>query len=309
MVKGRIWRISGPLVIAESMKGSMVYEVVEVGYEGLIGEIIGLEGDKAIIQVYEDTAGLTIGEPVVGTGRPLSAELGPGLISAIYDGLQRPLKSIEELIGPFIKRGVKVKALPRDKKWHFKPLAKVGEKLKPNDIIGVVPESSIVEHRIMMPPNMRGRLKWVISEGDYTIEETIAIVEYEGKEYKVKMYHEWPVRKPRPYRQKLDPVEPLITGKRIIDFLFPLAKGGKAAIPGGFGTGKCIMPGTPILLADGTLKVIDEIFREVKGGEPDPTTEEEYNELKKPLFLYGFDGKRFKLVQATHVYRGKTNKV
>jgi len=309
MVKGRIWRVSGPLVIAEGMRGSMVYEVVEVGYEGLIGEIIGLEGDKATIQVYEDTSGLTIGEPVVGTGRPLSVELGPGLISSVFDGLQRPLKSIEELIGPFIRRGVKVKALPRDRKWHFKPVAKVGDILEPNDVIGVVPETSIVEHKIMVPPTLKGKLKWIISEGDYTIEETIAIVECEGKEYEIKMYHEWPVRKPRPCKQKLDPVEPLITGKRIIDFLFPLAKGGKAAIPGGFGTGKCIMPGTPVLLADGTVKVIDKIFKEVKGGDPDLNVEEEYYELKKPIFLYGFDGKRFKLVQATHVYRGRTSKV
>ncbi|HIQ03264.1 MAG TPA: V-type ATP synthase subunit A [Desulfurococcales archaeon] len=240
MVKGHIWRVSGPLVIADGMRGAMVYEVVEVGFDGLIGEIIGLDGDKAIIQVYEDTSGLTIGEPVVSTGKPLSVELGPGLIASVFDGLQRPLKSIEELVGPFIKRGLKVKALPRDRKWHFKPLAKVGDTVEPNDIIGIVPETSIVEHKVMIPPTIRGRLKWIIPEGDYTVDEVIAIVEHQGREYEIKMYHDWPVRKPRPYRRKLDPVEPLITGKRIIDFLFPLAKGGKAAIPGGFGTGKTV---------------------------------------------------------------------
>jgi len=240
MAIGRIWRIAGPLVIAEGMSGSMVYEVVEVGEEGLIGEIIGLEGEKAIIQVYEDTSGLTVGEKVVGTGRPLTAELGPGLIGAIYDGLQRPLKTLEELIGPFVKRGVKAHSLPRDVKWHFKPIAKPGDIVNPGDVLGVVQETEIIEHKIMVPPNIRGTLKWIVGEGDYTIEETIAIVSVEGKDIELKMYQRWPVRKPRPYAKKLDPVEPLITGQRVIDYMFPLAKGGKAAIPGGFGTGKTV---------------------------------------------------------------------
>jgi len=240
MVVGRIWRISGPLVIAEGMRGSLVYEVVEVGEEALIGEIIGLEEDKAIIQVYEDTSGLTVGEKVVGTGNPLVAELGPGIVGAVYDGLQRPLSVLETLAGPFIRRGVRAHALPRDKKWHFKPLIKPGTKVYGGEIIGTVPETPIIEHKVMIPPDTRGVVKEVAPEGDYTIEEPVVILEHDGQKIEVKMYHKWPVRKPRPYKRKLDPEEPLITGTRVIDYMFPLAKGGKAAIPGGFGTGKTV---------------------------------------------------------------------
>ncbi len=240
MVVGRIWRISGPLVIAEGMSGSMVYEVVEVGEEALIGEIIGLEGDRAIIQVYEDTSGLTVGEKVVGTGHPLVAELGPGLVGAIYDGLQRPLKRIEDLVGPFITRGVRAPALPRDKKWHFKPLVKVGDVVSEGDIIGVVPETSLIEHRIMVPPGVRGEVKWIASEGDYTVTEPIVTLRTGSGDTDLTMMQKWPVRKPRPYAKKLDPEELLVTGQRVLDYMFPLAKGGKAAIPGGFGTGKTV---------------------------------------------------------------------
>ncbi len=309
MVVGKIWRISGPLVIAEGMKGSLVYEVVEVGEEALIGEIIGLEGDKAIIQVYEDTSGLTVGEKVVGTGKPLVAELGPGIVGVVYDGLQRPLSVLETLVGPFVKRGVRAHALPRDKKWHFKPTIKPGTKVYGGEIIGIVPETPIIEHKVMIPPDAKGTVKEVVSEGDYTIEEPVVILEHNGEKIEVKMYHKWPVRKPRPYRRKLDPEEPMITGTRVIDYMFPLAKGGKAAIPGGFGTGKCVMPGTPVLLSDGSIKIIDEIFEEAKGGKPDSRFAEEVYKLNKPLELLGFDGEKIKPVKATHVYRGFTNKI
>ncbi len=240
---GRIYRIAGPLVVAEGMEGSMIYEVVEVGEEGLIGEIIGLQGDKAFIQVYEDTSGLTVGEKVVGTGRLLSAELGPGLIGSIFDGLQRPEKAIAELTNDiFIRRGIRLTALPRDRKWHFVPekTVSIGDKVGPNDILGWVQETPIVVHKIMVPPDVHGVLKWLAPEGDYTIEDTIAIVEHEGKEIEIKMYQLWPIRKPRPYRRKLEPSELFVTGIRIIDYMFPLAKGGKGAIPGGFGTGKTV---------------------------------------------------------------------
>lgn len=235
-VKGVIYRVSGPLVIAEGMKGSKVYEVVEVGDERLIGEIIGVEGDKAIIQVYEDTTGLKVGDPVYGTGYPLAAELGPGLIGSIYDGIQRPLPILEELVGFFVKRGVKAAPLPRNKKWHFTPLVKKGDKVSPGDFIGYVKETEIVKHYIMAPPTVKGVVEYIVQEGDYTIDEPIAKI----SDIEVKMYHKWPVRKPRPYKEKLEPREPLITGQRVIDFFFPLAKGGKAAIPGGFGTGKTV---------------------------------------------------------------------
>ncbi len=235
-VKGVIYRVSGPLVIAEGMKGSKVYEVVEVGDERLIGEIIGVEGDKAIIQVYEDTTGLKVGDPVYGTGYPLAAELGPGLIGSIYDGIQRPLPILEELVGFFVKRGVKAAPLPRNKKWHFTPLVKKGDKVSPGDFIGYVNETEIVKHYVMTPPTVKGVVEYIVQEGDYTIDEPIAKI----SDIEVKMYHKWPVRKPRPYKEKLEPREPLITGQRVIDFFFPLAKGGKAAIPGGFGTGKTV---------------------------------------------------------------------
>lgn len=231
-----IYRISGPLVIAENMRGSKVYEVVEVGPDRLIGEIIGVEGDKAIIQVYEDTTGLRVGDPVYGTGYPLAAELGPGLISSIYDGIQRPLPVLEELVGFFIERGVKASPLPREKKWHFVPTVKPGVKLGGGDIIGYVDETETVRHYIMVPPGIHGELREIAPEGDYTITETIAVID----NHEVSMLQKWPVRKPRPYKEKLEPREPLITGQRVIDFFFPLAKGGKAAIPGGFGTGKTV---------------------------------------------------------------------
>lgn len=240
MVVGRIWRVSGPLVIAEGMSGSKVYEVVEVGEEALIGEIIGLEGDRAIIQVYEDTTGLTVGEKVVGTGHPLVAELGPGLIGAIFDGLQRPLKRIEDLVGPFIKRGVRATSLPRDKKWYFKPLVKQGDIVSEGDIIGVVPETNLIEHKIMIPPGYKGEVKWIASEGEYTVDEPIITLRTGSGDVELSMMQKWPVRRPRPYVRKLDPVEQLVTGQRVLDYMFPLAKGGKAAIPGGFGTGKTV---------------------------------------------------------------------
>ncbi|MCD6487703.1 MAG: V-type ATP synthase subunit A [Desulfurococcales archaeon] len=306
VTQGLIRRISGPLVIAEGMKGSRVYEVVEVGDERLIGEVIGVEGDRAIIQVYEDTTGLKVGEPVYGTGHPLAAELGPGLIGSIFDGIQRPLPILEELTGIFIKRGVKVAPLPREKKWFFKPVIRKGAKVGPGDILGVVEETSIFQHKIMVPPGIHGVVESIVPEGEYTITDTIAVIN--GKE--ISMLQKWPVRRPRPYKEKLEPEEPLITGQRVIDFLFPLAKGGKAAIPGGFGTGKCILPGTPVLLGDWSIKTIDEIFRDVKGGDPDPSAKEEIVRVKnKEIYVYAFDGRRFRRAKVTHIYRGYTEKI
>jgi V/A-type H+-transporting ATPase subunit A len=218
---GKIWRVSGPLVIADDMKGSQVYEVVEIGEEGLVGEIVGLEGNRAIIQAHEDTLGLKVGEVVRGTGRVLSAELGPGLAGSIYDGLQKSLLTMGENIGPFIKRGAKASALPQ------------------GDIIGVVPETNLIEHRIMVPVRIKGKIK-EIRQGDYTVEEPVAWIEHEGEVKELTLMQEWPVRKPRPYKQRSDPSGLLTTGMRILDYMFPLALGGKASIPGGFGTGKTV---------------------------------------------------------------------
>jgi len=236
---GKIWRISGPLVIGNDMKGSQVYEVVEIGEEGLIGEIVGLEGDRAIIQAHEDTLGLKVGEVVRGTGKVLSAELGPGLVGSIYDGLQKSLLTMGENIGPFIKRGTKASALPRDKKWQFTPKVQAGDAVSQGDIIGVVPETDLIEHRIMVPVGVKGTIK-EIRQGDYTVEEPVAWVEHDGEVRELTLMQEWPVRKPRPYKQRFDPSGLLTTGMRILDYMFPLALGGKASIPGGFGTGKTV---------------------------------------------------------------------
>jgi len=236
---GKIWRVSGPLVIADAMKGSQVYEVVEIGEEGLVGEIVGLEGNKAIIQAHEDTLGLKVGEVVRGTGRILSAELGPGLVGSIYDGLQKSLLTMGENIGPFIKRGAKASALPRDKKWQFTPKVKVGDAVSQGDIIGVVPETNLIEHRIMVPVGIKGTIK-EIHQGDYTVEEPVAWIEHDSEVKELTLMQEWPVRKPRPYKQRSDPSGLLTTGMRILDYMFPLALGGKASIPGGFGTGKTV---------------------------------------------------------------------
>ena len=238
---GRIIRVTGPLVVADGMKGSKMYEVVRVGEMGLIGEIIRLEGDKAVIQVYEETAGIRPGEPVEGTGSSLSVELGPGLLTSMYDGIQRPLEKLRELSGDFIARGLTAPALPRDKKWHFTPTVKVGDRVTGGDILGVVPETSIIEHKILVPPWVEGEIVEIAEEGDYTVEEVIAKVKKpDGTIEELKMYHRWPVRVKRPYKNKLPPEVPLITGQRTIDTFFSIAKGGTAAIPGPFGSGKTV---------------------------------------------------------------------
>ncbi len=233
---GKIIRVAGPVVVAEGMKGSEMYEVVRVGEEGLIGEIIGLLGDTATIQVYEETSGIRPGEPVERTGAPLSVMLGPGLISQIYDGIQRPLPQIKLLMGDFVKRGANVPPLDLKKKWHFVPKVKKGDRVTGGDILGTVQETKLVEHRIMVPPEIEGTVDYIAEEGDYTVEEIIAKVG--GKE--VKMHQRWPVRRQRPFKRKMDPEELLVTGQRVLDTFFPIAKGGTAAIPGGFGTGKTV---------------------------------------------------------------------
>ncbi len=238
--KGKIIRISGPVIEADNMRGAKMYDVVRVGDENLIGEIIRLNEDIATIQVYEDTNGLKPGEKVFSTGMPLSVELGPGLLTNIYDGIQRPLPAIYKQTGDFISRGVEASALDRKKKWHFTPVAKKGDTINGCGVIGEVQETSIINHKIIVPPDISGKIKAINSEGDYNVEETIALVSTDKGDAKLQMMQKWPVRKPRPVAKKYDPSLPLITGQRVLDTFFPVAKGGTAAIPGGFGTGKTV---------------------------------------------------------------------
>lgn len=240
MTTGKISKIAGPLVVATGMREANMFDVVRVSNSKLIGEIIEMHGDRASIQVYEETSGLGTGEPVESTGEPLSVELGPGLIEGIFDGIQRPLEKIRELVGNSLVRGVEVPALDREKKWHFVPKVKAGDKVVGGDILGTVQETEIVEHRIMVKPGVVGTVK-SIAEGDYTVTEQIGSIETaNGEELPVTLMQKWPVRRGRPFEKKLAPNVPLVTGQRVVDTLFPIAKGGVAAIPGPFGSGKTV---------------------------------------------------------------------
>ncbi|MGI6007502.1 MAG: V-type ATP synthase subunit A [Ruminococcus sp.] len=240
MSKGTIKKVAGPLVIAEGMRDANMFDVVRVSSQRLIGEIIEIHGDEASIQVYEETSGLGPGEPVESMDVPLSVELGPGLISSIYDGIQRPLDDIMKISGNNLKRGVEVPSLKRDKKWKFVPAVQPGDEVQPGDIIGTVQETSVVQQKIMVPYSVKGRVK-SIEEGEFTVEETVAVIETGTKDCPLTLMQRWPVRQGRPYKKKLAPNVPLITGQRVIDTFFPLAKGGVAAVPGPFGSGKTVI--------------------------------------------------------------------
>jgi V/A-type H+-transporting ATPase subunit A len=240
MKQGRIVKVSGPLVVAEGLEGARMFDVVRVSEQRLIGEIIELKGNRASIQVYENTAGLGVGEPVVSTGEPLSLELGPGLMGAIYDGIQRPLDVIQAMAGDTIPRGIEVPSLDRKAVWHFVPTVKAGDKVKGGDIIGTVQETTIVNHKIMVPPDVEGEII-DIKEGDWTVTDTVAKVKTADGEKDVIMMQRWPVREPRPSKKKLAPRVPLVTGQRVVDALFPIGKGGTACVPGPFGSGKTVI--------------------------------------------------------------------
>ena len=236
---GKIKSIAGPLVIAKDMRGCEMYEVVRVGQEGLMGETIKLVEDLAYVQVYEDTTGLKPGEEVVRTGAPVSVELGPGIITNFYDGIQRPLVGIKNQTGDYITRGVNIPSLDPEKKWDFNPLVKKGDELVEGDYIGEVQESKVILNKVMVPPGIKGKVV-EIKSGSFTVNDIIAILDENGKKHELMMKQKWPVRIGRPLKEKLDPEVPLLTGQRIYDTFFPIAKGGTAAIPGGFGTGKTV---------------------------------------------------------------------
>ncbi len=237
---GEIIKIAGPAVIAKGMTGCRMYDIVKVGREGLVGEIIRLDQDTAFIQVYEDTSGLFIGEPAVSTNAPLAVELGPGLLSSIFDGIQRPLETLRSLSGDFIARGISASALPTDKKWQFEPLVKKGERVEGGDAIGFVQETESLRHKILVPPAISGKVK-EIARGEFTVDDTVCGLE---GGVSLSMMQRWPVRLPRPIVSKMDPDELFVTGQRIFDTLFPVAMGGTAAIPGPFGSGKTVVQQT-----------------------------------------------------------------
>lgn len=236
---GTIVKISGPLVVAEGMRDADMFDVVRVSDKRLIGEIIEMHGDRASIQVYEETSGLGTGQSVESTGEPMSAELGPGLIGSIYDGIQRPLDDIRKVCGNNLARGVEVPSLKRDRKWQFTPSVKAGDTVQGGDVIGTVPETDIVLHKIMVPNGVKGKVKSV-KEGEFTVSDTVCVVETPSGDKELTLFQKWPVRRGRPYAKKLSPDMPLVTGQRVVDCLFPIAKGGVAAIPGPFGSGKTV---------------------------------------------------------------------
>jgi len=240
MNQGVITKVAGPLVIAEGMREANMYDVVRVSEKNLIGEIIEMHEDRASIQVYEETAGLGPGEKVVSTGRPLSVELGPGLIGSIYDGIQRPLEEIMKQTGSLLQRGIEVPALNREKKWNFEPTVKPGDSVSGGDVLGTVKETAAVVHKIMVPNSVSGKVK-IINSGDFTVEDVVAVIETDKGDEQVKLFQSWPVRIGRPYKRKLSPDILLTTGQRVIDTLFPIAKGGVAAVPGPFGSGKTVV--------------------------------------------------------------------
>lgn len=240
MNKGKITRVSGPLVEAKGLSDANIYDVVEVSKDKLIGEIIEMRGDVANIQVYEETTGIGPGDEVVSTGAPLSVELGPGLLERMYDGIQRPLEKLELLAGEFLKRGVTAPPLNREKLWEFKAEKEVGDEVIPGDILGSVDETSVINHKIMVPNGIKGKVK-DIKDGEFTVDQTVAVIETEDGDKELNMIQKWPVRSPRPFNRKLDPDTPLITGQRVIDTFFPVAKGGAASIPGPFGSGKTVI--------------------------------------------------------------------
>ncbi|NLF28152.1 MAG: V-type ATP synthase subunit A [Clostridiales bacterium] len=233
-------KVAGPLIVADGMRDATMYDVVRVSDKRLVGEIIELRGDRASIQVYEETSGLGPGEPVYSTGAPLSVELGPGLIESIFDGIQRPLTAIREKTGDRIMRGVEASALDREKKWVFEPAAKVGDGVSGGSVLGNVQETAVVVHRIMVPPNVTGTVK-EIREGSFAIDEVVAVLETPNGDLPLTMVQKWPVRRGRPYLEKLPPSEPMVTGQRVIDTFFPIARGGVAAVPGPFGSGKTVV--------------------------------------------------------------------
>jgi len=306
-VAGRVARVSGPVVIAEGLDEARMYDVVRVGTLGLVGEIIRLIGGTATVQVYEDTNGLRPGDPVENTGAALSVELGPGLLTSIYDGVQRPLDIIQKSVGDFITRGTVAPPLDEKKRWEFTAVAKPGSEVGPGTILGTVQETSLIVHKILVPPGVSGTLKELAS-GTYTVRDPIGSVRSGTTTTPLFLSHRWVVRIPRPVGQKLPPDIPLVTGQRVIDSFFPVAKGGTACIPGPFGSGKCAAAETPVLLGDGSQVPIAELFEASRAhGDVSVDGHDEWLRLRTPLSLYSLHGDRIARSETRTLYHGKSD--
>ncbi len=306
---GVVARVSGPVVITEGLEEARMYDVVRVGTLGLVGEIIRLIGGTATVQVYEDTTGLRPGDPVENTGAALSVELGPGLLTSIYDGVQRPLDVIQKGVGDFITRGTVAPPLDEKKRWEFKAIAKAGDEVAAGTILGTVQETSLILHKVLVPPGVRGTLKELAS-GTYTIRDPIGAVTTGTATVPLFLAHRWVVRVPRPVEQKLAPDIPLVTGQRVIDSFFPIAKGGTACIPGPFGSGKCTGPETPVLLADGSVARIADLYERARAqGTVTVDGNDEWVRLGRPLGLYSLSGSRIVRSSTDTLYRGKSDRL
>jgi V/A-type H+-transporting ATPase subunit A len=308
---GRIESIAGPVVKAAGLPSVRMYEVVKVGDEGLIGEVIEVSEDVATIQVYEETSGLAPEESVVPTGNALSVELGPGLLGAIYDGIQRPLPTLRDMSGDFISRGLSAPSLDRTKQWNFKPVVQKGDHVIPGDILGEVPETGIITSKILVPVGIEGEITDIVSEGKYTIVDPLCTVkDRRGDFHEIIMIQRTAVRRSRPFIERVELSEPLITGQRVIDTFMPQAKGGTGGIPGGFGTGKCVTGDTPVYLANGNSVEINRLFEQAlqhNGRVIEDSEDDMLIEFETPLAVLSFDGHRYVTQEATHVYKGKTD--
>ena len=306
---GKIVKVSGPVIDGEDIKNAKMFDVVRVGEMGLVGEIIRIVGNVATIQVYEDTSGIKPGENIENTELPLSVELGPGLLTSIYDGIQRPLDVLRTMSGDFITRGLTAPPLDRKKKWHFTPLVKKGEEVTPGTVLGHVQETDLILHKVMVPLGTSGTIS-SISEGDFTVDEEIGKLKSGNKTVPLRMIQTWPVRQSRKVLGKLPPTEPLITGQRVIDSLFPVAKGGTVAVPGPFGSGKCVTGDTPILLGDGSLIEIKDLFMKHSGNAVRRVNgDEEILYLQKPVELFSFHNGKIVKSQSSLLYKSKSSSV
>ncbi len=304
---GKIVKISGPVVVAEGVEEARMYDVVRVGELGLVGEIIRLEAGLSTIQVYEDTSGLRPGDKIENTKRPLSVDLGPGLLASIYDGIQRPLDIIRQSSGDFIRRGFTASPLDETKKWHFHPAKKKGDRVVAGEILGTVQETSLIEHKIMVPLTIQSGTVESLNDGEFTVSEVIGTISTGDKKVDIRLKQTWPVRSARRVARKLPPVEPLITGQRVIDTFFPVAKGGTVAVPGPFGSGKCVTGDTTVLLGDGSQISIQELFEIHSNGNSEEN--EEYVFLDSPVQLFSLYQGSVTRSESHVLYRGKSDSV